>query len=305
MSRFEKTKTWFRFYSTFPFDHGNICNRVDGNSFLGMYTRLLALSIKNKGIIKISLKAKVTDAVSTLVNEPDLVKVRSLISILSRYGYMERIDKETLFFREAEELSSSETAAAKRMRKLREERKNHSKASQCYASDESMPSQCYANVTPCSPNPPYKNINIPPKLSKDSNGISKDIPINRKNRRTNNKKCDCVTPMALGQWLINNKYITKAGFERDQWLITITECFSKASDYTCLVSIAAERVVNSTSKIKGKLNYFKRTFGHILANPEKYVENWDEIMKVRQERIDELIKIAQTPWLTEEKKGRI
>lgn len=299
--RIEKVYTWFKFFDTFPYDHGDICNRPDGNSFLGMYTRLLALSIKNKGIIKISLKAKVTDAVSTLVNEPDLVKVRSLISILSRYGYMERIDKETLFFREAEELTASETSSARRMRRLRNEKNKSSNASQCYAPSQDSASQCSPCASQCSPIPPYKNINTPPKLSKDSNGISKDIPINRKNRRTNNKKCDCVTPMALGQWLINNKYITKAGFERDQWLITITECFSKASDYTCLVSIAAERVVNSTSKIKDKLNYFKRTFGHILANPEKYVENWDEIMKVRQERIDELIKIARTPWLTEEK----
>lgn len=298
--KFEKIKTWFRFSSTFSTDHSDLCNRPNGNALIGMYARLLALSVENDGIIEISLKAKITESIATLVNESDFGLVRKLISILYRFDYMEKLDNGSLFFREAKELSGKECGSAIRVRRYRERVYKSDRPLQCNTSDDTTPLQCNTNVTPVTHNPPYKNnINIPPQVSKDTKGISKDIPKGI-DRRTNNKKrtCTCETPLELVQWLVKQGYITTVTKE---WNKTVSECFS-SSTLPLLVRITAERVAGTRTEVKDKLSYFKRTFGHIQKNPEQYVDDWPKLVQEHQEHLEQITKIAKTPWLTPEDK---
>lgn len=126
----EKKKSYIRFDSQFINDHADIANRADGLTYIGIYLSLIGLALKNNGSIFLALRANISDSVAALVNESEKTRIRKCLSILERYGYMEKRDNKELFFHEVKERMETETAAAARMRvsrkkKLEEQKRNN------------------------------------------------------------------------------------------------------------------------------------------------------------------------------------
>ena len=295
----EKIYRWFRFYDNFANEHANICNRPDGNAFLGMYTRLLALSLENDGIILVSLKAKVTDSIAVLVNESNLGLVRRLITILTRYDYMQRLENGSLFFPKWKELVRQETATAKRVRKHRANSLKSGQALHCNTQDHPGALHCNTDVTPV----PLNKIINKPKVHELT-----DVSIeqfNNKLRLLMNEKGQLKSAHAMSFWksskddvldlLKTYGYLTE-DFIKDDWYSAIESCLARA--LPVVVAAAAIAASNHKGKITNKINYFKRCFINTTKDPERYIENFAALQEQHNQKMEELCKIARTPWLT-------
>lgn len=85
--------------------------------------------------------------------------VEIVINALVKYGWLQAVDEETIYSPKAEQMCGSETQAAQRMRKMRE---NKAEQKLIADSSDSEASHCYADVTDC-----YKNVTLDIEIEKE------------------------------------------------------------------------------------------------------------------------------------------
>lgn len=304
----EKIYRWFRFYESFADDHKFICNRENGNALLGMYTRLLALSLENNGIIKISINTKITDTLSALVNEPNLTMVRKLVSVLTRFDYMKRLDSETLFFPEGKELTGKESEAARRMRRVRNRKNLSDKSEQCSVFGE----QCSVVGEQCSlislnENSTISNLSI--EHSEECIEHSKECGRTYINEKVQKKKASAPlfnsreTNLKMILKVLDDCQFVNGSVSNspEEWSKIIGQCLDKSNFF--IVNAAAEICSKSKGKISNKVNYFKRIFQNVNKDPERYIPGYQMKLENYQNQFDELVSIVRTPWLSTFEKG--
>lgn len=267
-------------------EHALIVNRVNGADYFLIYIALLGESLKSEFIITAPPRASMSEFVMTIVGNKNQALCNKAIKLFEQYDYIKKIDRNSFLMIEAPLISTFVAPSTLRSRTLRARKKQES--------------QCCHNETLATP----LNLTVfkPPLTTTDVvfEQITCDL------RDLINNKGQLTSAYAERVWNISvdnvlkilkqSNYSKTFDIDIDVWTEIIKNCLLRAPSVIVVAAIVVATLKHKR-KINDKFRYFKQCFESANENPGRYIENYHILKNSKDQEIEELIKIAKTPWL--------
>lgn len=303
----EKRFYWLKLSENIFDEHPIVFNLPGGNDAFRLYIELCLKAINSNGVLIFSKKISIFSSLSALTKMDEKI-VKQSLKLLIKFDLIIKKEAFILEIKNFSNMIGSVSKDAIRKRKQREKRKNKDTS---LLNEKSMVdnvpllkdnvrdvSQVCPAICPTDLERGKENIRDKEIETRDRyNGSVKTLPIVEVKTSTEKE--------------LNNKYISENDFGcfedlKKIGIIDFNDCRNQKSLCVVYKNIAEEfgsqfvKVINSEviKKYKRKsMNvsycaYFKQFYTRFKKNPDKY-----EFYINFQKRIDEIIKIAQTPWV--------
>lgn len=303
----EKRFYWLKLSENIFDEHPIVFNLPGGNDAFRLYIELCLKSINSNGVLIFSKKISIFSSLSALTKIDEKI-VKQSLKLLIKFDLIIKKEAFILEIKNFSNMIGSVSKSAIRMRRMR--LKNKDKDTSLSSSELTA-----NNVTPKRNNVNQALRNCDAQcdatLERGKENI-RDKEIETRDRYNGSvKTLPIVEVKTSTEKELNNKYISENDFGcfEDLKKIGIIDCDDCRNQKSlCLVykNIAEEfgsqfvKVINSEAIKKYKRKsmnvsycaYFKQFYTRFKKNPDKY-----EFYINFQKRIDEIIKIAQTPWV--------